>query len=58
MHVKPLTPVDLTLAASLLVLLGLLSWRLRLGLAKNLAVAAALCASATVIFDRRDLSAG
>jgi len=41
MHVKPLTPVDLALAASLLLLLGLLSWRLRLGLAKNLAVAAA-----------------
>ena len=41
MHVKPLTPADLALAASLLVLLGLLSWRLRLGLAKNLAIAAA-----------------
>ncbi|ADW16879.1 Conserved hypothetical protein CHP00245 [Desulfobulbus propionicus DSM 2032] len=41
MHVKPLSPLDLTLAASLLLLLGILSWRLRLGLSKNLAIAAA-----------------
>ncbi|MDD2464557.1 MAG: iron export ABC transporter permease subunit FetB [Desulfobulbus sp.] len=40
MNVKPLSPFDLSLAASLLILLGLLSWRLRLGLGKNLAIAA------------------
>nr|WP_321464963.1 iron export ABC transporter permease subunit FetB [uncultured Desulfobulbus sp.] len=40
MNVKPLSPLDLSLASSLLFLLGLLSWRLRLGLGKNLAVAA------------------
>lgn len=41
MTVKPLTPADLALAASLLILLGLLSWRLQLGLGRQLAVAAA-----------------
>lgn len=41
MNVKPLTPLDLALAASLLVLLGLLSWRMQLGLGKQLAIAAA-----------------
>lgn len=41
MNVKPLSPFDLSLAASLLLLLGLLSWRLRLGLGKSLAIAAA-----------------
>ena len=40
MNVKPLSPLDLSLAASLLVLLGGLSWALRLGLGKNLAIAA------------------
>ena len=40
MNVKPLSPVDLALAASLLVLLGALSWRLQLGLGKQLAIAA------------------
>lgn len=40
MNVKPLSPLDLSLAASLLIVLGLLSWRLRLGLGKNLAIAA------------------
>lgn len=40
MNVKPLSPLDLSLAASLLLLLGLLSWRLRLGLGKSLAIAA------------------
>jgi putative ABC transport system permease protein len=41
MHVKPLSPVDLAIAASLLLLLGLCSWRMQLGLGKNLAIAAA-----------------
>ena len=41
MNVKPLSPLDLALAASLLVLLGALSWRLQLGLGKQLAIAAA-----------------
>jgi putative ABC transport system permease protein len=40
MGVKPLSPLDLTIAACLLVVLGLLSWRLRLGLEKRLAVSA------------------
>ncbi len=40
MSVKPLTPVDLAMAASLVLLLGLLSWRLQLGLGKQLAIAA------------------
>jgi putative ABC transport system permease protein len=40
-NVKPLSPLDLALAASLLVLLGALSWRLQLGLGKQLAIAAA-----------------
>lgn len=41
MSVKPLSPLDLALAASLLVALGLLSWRLQLGLGRQLAIAAA-----------------
>jgi putative ABC transport system permease protein len=41
MDVQPLTPTDLALAASLLLLLGLLSWRLRLGLARQIFIAAA-----------------
>ena len=40
MNVEPLSPFDLSLAASLLILLGILSWRLRLGLGKSLAIAA------------------
>lgn len=40
MHVQPLSPFDLTLAASLLILLGALSWRLQLGLGRHLAIAA------------------
>jgi len=40
MGVKPLSPVDLSLAASLVFLLGLSSWRMRLGLAKRLAISA------------------
>lgn len=39
MNVKPLSPADLALAASLVFLLGLLSWRLRLGLGRQLAIA-------------------
>jgi putative ABC transport system permease protein len=39
MGVKPLSPADLALAASLVLLLGLLSWRLQLGLGKQLAIA-------------------
>ena len=38
MNVKPLSSIDLALAASLLVLLGALSWRLQLGLGKQLAI--------------------
>ena len=41
MNVESLSPFDLGLAAALLVLLGLLSFRLRLGLGRQLAVAAA-----------------
>ena len=41
MNVEPLSPLDLGLAAVLLVLLGLLSFRLRLGLGRQLAIAAA-----------------
>ena len=41
MNVEPLSPLDLGLAAVLLVLLGLLSVRLRLGLGRQLAIAAA-----------------
>ncbi len=41
MDVQPLTPTDLALAASLLLLLGLLSWRLRLGLGRQIFIAAA-----------------
>lgn len=41
MGVKPLSPFDLSLAAILLILLGLLSWRLQLGLGRQLAIAAA-----------------
>ena len=40
MGVKPLSPLDLSLAASLLVVLGALSWRMQLGLAKNMTIAA------------------
>jgi len=40
MSVKPLSPLDLALAASLVFLLGLLSWRLRLGLGRQLAIGA------------------
>lgn len=40
MGVKPLSPADLALAASLVLLLGLLSWRLQLGLGKQLAIGA------------------
>jgi putative ABC transport system permease protein len=41
MNVKPLSSADLALAASLLLLLGGLSWRLQLGLGRQLAIAAA-----------------
>lgn len=41
MGVEPLSPLDLALAASLLFLLGLLSWRLQLGLSRQIAIAAA-----------------
>ena len=40
MGVKPLSPLDLTLAATLVLLLGIFSWRMRLGLEKRLAVSA------------------
>lgn len=40
MHVEPLSPGDLALAASLLLVVALISWRLRLGLGKSLAIAA------------------
>ncbi len=40
MDVKPLSALDLSIAASLLVLLGGLSWRLKLGLEKRLAISA------------------
>ena len=40
MDVKPLSPFDLTIAACLLVVLGALSWRLKLGLEKRLAISA------------------
>lgn len=40
MGVEPLSSFDLSLAALLLILLGLLSWRLRLGLGRSLAIAA------------------
>ncbi len=40
MGVKPLSPLDLSLAATLVLLLGILSWRLRLGLEKRLAISA------------------
>jgi putative ABC transport system permease protein len=40
MGVKPLSPLDLSLAATLVMLLGLLSWRMQLGLGKQLAIAA------------------
>ncbi len=40
MNVEPLSPLDLSLAAALLVLLGLLSFHLRLGLGRQLAIAA------------------
>ena len=40
MNVEPLSPLDLALAASLLLVVGLISWRWRLGLGKNLAIAA------------------
>jgi putative ABC transport system permease protein len=40
MGVKPLSPLDLSIAACLLVVLGLLSHRMRLGLEKRLAVSA------------------
>ena len=38
MGVKPLSPIDLGLAAFLVMLLGGLSWRMRLGLEKRLAI--------------------
>ncbi len=38
MGVKPLSPLDLALAAFLVLLLGILSWRMRLGLGKQLAI--------------------
>ncbi len=40
MSVIPLTPFDLVLAASLVLLVALLSWRMRLGMAGQLVVAA------------------
>jgi len=40
MGVKPLSPLDLSIAACLLVVLGVLSWRLKLGIEKRLAVSA------------------
>ena len=40
MGVEPLSYLDLALAASLLFLLGLLSWRLQLGLGRQMAIAA------------------
>jgi putative ABC transport system permease protein len=40
MGVKPLSPFDLSLAAVLVLALGILSWRLRLGLEKRLAISA------------------
>ncbi len=40
MGVKPLSPLDLSLAATLVLLLGILSWRMRLGLEKRLAISA------------------
>ena len=40
MGVKPLSPLDLTLAATLVLLLGIFSWRMRLGLEKRLAISA------------------
>ena len=39
MNVQPLSPQDLAVAAVLVFLFGLLSWRLRLGLEKHLAIA-------------------
>lgn len=39
MSVQPLSPADLALAASLVLLLGLLSWKLQLGLGRQLAIA-------------------
>lgn len=38
MGVKPLSPLDLSLAAILVLLLGVFSWRMRLGLEKQLAL--------------------
>jgi len=40
MGVKPLSPLDLSLAATLVLLLGIFSWRMRLGLEKRLAISA------------------
>jgi len=40
MGVKTLSPFDLSLAATLVLLLGILSWRMRLGLEKRLAISA------------------
>jgi len=40
MGVKPLSPLDLSLAATLVLLLGILSRRMRLGLEKRLAISA------------------
>jgi putative ABC transport system permease protein len=39
MTIVPLTPVDLAMAAGLIIMLALLSWRMRLGLARQLLVA-------------------
>ncbi|NOQ47142.1 MAG: iron export ABC transporter permease subunit FetB [Desulfobulbaceae bacterium] len=39
MDVKPLSAFDLSLAAGLVFLLGILSWRMRLGISKRLAIA-------------------
>ncbi len=41
MQVNPLAPIDLALASVLLLLLGLLSWYLRLGLGRQLTIALA-----------------
>ena len=40
MNVKPLSPLDLSIAASLLVVLAMLSYHLKLGLEKRLAISA------------------
>ncbi len=40
MNVKPLSPLDLSIAACLLIVLAMLSYRLKLGLEKQLAVSA------------------